>query len=120
MYDWKLPEIVDGMASATLENVYIGEGDTLKAGSKLFDISVDLSSAFTQECPPISYFRVIVREPVHVRRIHFKPGQTMDVGAVVALFASDPEEDPDAAAERPVRIATAGIMHHAGMWTASH
>ena len=119
MYDWKMPEIIPGMTGATLEKVYIGEGEASPAGTKLFDISVDLSSAFAQECPPISYFRIVLRESVYVRRLMFVEGQQIETGSLVALFSSDLHQDIDPPAERSVRVATAGIMHHAGMWTGS-
>jgi hypothetical protein len=119
MYDWKMPEIVPGMSGATLEKVYIVEGETLPAGTKLFDISVDLSSAFAQECPPISYFRIVLRESACIRRLIFAEGQHIETGSLVALFSTDLNDELGPPAERSVRVATAGIMHHAGMWTAS-
>ena len=57
IYQFKLPLIVPQMSSAVIECLYAKPGDALKTGSKLFDLSVDLSSAFAQECPPISFFR---------------------------------------------------------------
>jgi hypothetical protein len=115
MYEWAMPELVTRMTSATLECVYVSEGDALTPGAKLFDISVDLSSAFAQECPPISYFRIILREALCVRRLMFDLGQNIPVGFPVALFSVSPDEAPDAPIERQVRIATAGIMHHSAM-----
>jgi hypothetical protein len=119
MFEWKLPELVNGMTGATLECVYVREDEALAAGTKLFDISVDLSSAFAQECPPISYFRVILREAVAIRRLMFAPGQHIGAGALVALFSAGLDQDPSAPVERQIRIATAGIMHHDAMWSGS-
>jgi hypothetical protein len=119
MFEWKLPELVNGMTGATLECAYVREGEAVAAGTKVFDISVDLSSAFAQECPPISYFRVIVREAVAIRRLMFAPGQNIGVGDLVALFSSTLDQDLTAPVERQVRIATAGIMHHDAMWSGS-
>jgi hypothetical protein len=120
MYVWHMPELVTRMTGATLECVYVREGETLRVGTKLFDISVDLSRAFAQECPPISYFRIILREAVYVQRLMFDAGQHITTGALVALFSPSQHQDRDQPAERQVRIATAGIMYHGGMWTGSH
>jgi hypothetical protein len=112
--------LVTRMTGATLECVYVRTGEALRVGAKLFDISVDLSSAFAQECPPISYFRIILREPAHVHRLMFDAGQHIATGSLVAVFNSSQHQDLNQPAERQVRIATAGIMFHDGMWTGSH
>jgi len=116
----QLAEIVPGMSGATIECLHAEPGLSLKPGAKLLDLSVDLSAAFAQECPPISFFRVILREPAVLRRIDVVPGQHCAIGTVIALFSLTPDDPVDGPADRPVRLATAGIMHHSEMWTGSH
>ncbi len=120
LLELRLAEIVPGMSGATIECVHATAGDVLKPGAKLLDLSIDLSAAFAQECPPISFFRVILREPAVLRRIDAAPGQHCALGGVLALFSPSPEDPIDGPADRAVRLATAGIMHHSDMWTGSH
>ena len=120
IYEFKLPSIVAQMTGATIECLHAKPGEALKMGSKLFDVSVDLSSAFAQECPPISFFRVVMREPGYLRKLELTPGQFCKLDEVMAGFSTTPDEDLDAPAARPVRTTVAGIVHHDGMWTGSH
>jgi len=106
------------MSEAVIECLLTTPGSELKAGAKLLDVSVDLSSAFAQECPPISFFRFIVRENVILRELLVVPGQRCKAGEVLAVFGTTANEAVDqAAAARGLRYATAGIIHHDKMWT---
>ena len=118
--DLHLPKINPNMTSAIVECVYADAGTLLKAGDKLFDLSVDLSSGYSQYCPPISYFRVVVREKVWLQKLFVEPGDSCDVGEILALFSSEQAEPLDAEPARPIRIANAGIAHHEGLWSANH
>jgi pyruvate/2-oxoglutarate dehydrogenase complex dihydrolipoamide acyltransferase (E2) component len=119
LLDLRLPKINPNMTSAVVECVYANPGTLLKAGDKLFDLSVDLSSGYSQYCPPISYFRVVVREKLWLQKILVNPGDSSDVGAALALFSSEQDETLDAAPARAIRITTAGIAHHQGLWSAN-
>jgi hypothetical protein len=113
-----MPLINPHMSGATIEYVHASPG-RLKAGSKLMDISVDLGSAFAQECPPISFYRLVTREEVWLAEISLAPGKFLTCGELMATFSTDPEEDAGQAAARELRLTVAGIMHHDGMWTGS-
>ena|SRR5262245_56677312 len=117
IYAFRLPLINPHMSSARIECVYAEPGGALKNGSKLFDLGVDLSSAFAQECPPVSFFRVVLREPVFFRRLNADRGQLCQVGEQVALFSDKADACLDDAPVRDIRFAVAGIIHHEGMWT---
>ena len=119
IYELRLTEIVSQMTGATVECVYTAAGESLKLGSKLMDISVDLSSAFAQECPPISFYRIVLREPAFLRRFEAVPGQFITLDDQVALFSSTPDEPLDAAPARSLRFTIAGIIHHEAMWSGS-
>jgi hypothetical protein len=119
LYDLRLPKINPNMSAAVVECVYTKPGTLLKAGDKLFDLSVDLSSGFSQYCPPISYFRVVVREKFWLQKTFVVPGDNCEVGAALALFSTDQDEPLEATPARAIRITTAGIAHHPGLWSAS-
>jgi len=118
IFEFRLPKINPHMSGATVEFLHTGPA-ALKAGAKLLDVSVDLGSAFTQECPPVSFYRFVMREPAWLREIKVVPGQHCTVDELVALFSTAPEESLDQAAARGVRLTVAGIMHYPGMWTRS-
>jgi hypothetical protein len=120
LYDLRLPKINPNMTAAILECVYPEPGTLLKPGDKLFDVSVDLSSGYSQYCPPISYFRVVVREKLWLRKISVVPGANCDVGAMLALFSTEEAESVEATPARSIRIATAGINYHERLWSASN
>jgi hypothetical protein len=117
-HELRLTKINPNMNAAVVETIYATAGSALKIGDKLCDISVDLSSGFSQYCPPISYFRVVVREKVWLKDVLVVPGDSCDVGQLMAVFTTGPDDADDETAGRPLRIATAGIAHHAGMWSA--
>ncbi len=120
IYEFRVPLIVTQMSGATIECLYAKPGDALKLGSKLVDLSIDLSSAFAQECPPISFYRVVMREAAWLRKFDIALGQFFRPDEVMAVFSTAPDEDIDQAAARIVRTTVAGIVHHEDMWTGSH
>jgi hypothetical protein len=117
-YELRLTKINPNMNAAVIETIYAAAGSTLKVGDKLCDVSVDLSSGFSQYCPPISYFRVVVREKVWLQKLFVVPGDSCDVGQLMAIFSTEQDEPGEQTPARPLRITTAGIAHHAGMWSA--
>lgn len=119
IYEFRLPLIVTQMAGATIECLHAKPGEAVKMGSKLLDLSVDLSSAFAQECPPISFFRVVLREAGWLRKLDVVPGQFCRLEEVIAVFSSEPHEDISQPAARAIRTTVAGIVHHEAMWTGS-
>lgn len=119
LYELRLTKINPNMTAAVIECLYATPGSSLKIGDKLCDLSVDLSGGFSQYCPPISYFRVVVREKVWLRKTLIVPGDSCDVGQVLAVFSAEQDEPDDAVPARALRITTAGIAHHPGMWSAS-
>jgi hypothetical protein len=120
IYEFRLPAIVAQMSGATIETVYAKRGEALKMGSKLIDISVDLSSAFSQECPPVSFFRVVMREAGVLRSLDLKPGQFCQLDELLAVFSTTPDEPLDGPPARQARTTVAGIVHHEDMWTGTN
>ena len=117
IFDFRLPLISPHMSEALIECLHATPGSAMKTGDKLLDLSVDLSTNFSQDCPPISFFRIIMRENVVLREFRLACGQSCKVGELIAIFSTTADEAKDQTAQRGIRTATAGIIHHGGMWT---
>jgi len=117
LYSLPIPKLTDHPAAMRVETLYPLPGARLLVGAKLADISMDLSGAFAQNCPPISFHRIVLREPCFLRAWLAQPGQVCAQGASIAIFSDAEDEPADTAIARPVRIMTAGITYHPGMWT---
>jgi pyruvate/2-oxoglutarate dehydrogenase complex dihydrolipoamide acyltransferase (E2) component len=117
MHGLVLPKMIEHMTAATIEAVHVAPGRSLRAGEKLMDVSVDLGGAFLQNCPPISYYRLVLREAATLERVCVAPGDQCEPGAVLALFGSNADEPDDGTMGRPVRVATAGILPGSWMWS---
>jgi hypothetical protein len=105
-----VPRINDYMATAIVEKVYAADGQDLGIGAKLIDITVDLSAAAPHDCPPISHYRLVLREPARLRSVVVKRGDEPAVGAPLALFTTEPDEPLDAGDGRPLRVTVAAIL----------
>jgi hypothetical protein len=116
IYDLRLPLINPHMQGATIEFIHAEPGP-LKAGAKLVDISIDLGSAFAQECPPISFYRLVTREAAWLAQTDLAPGQFLACGDLLATFTTEPDEPVAQPVARALRYTIAGIMHHDRMWT---
>lgn len=120
IYALKIPQLNPQMTRVRLETLHAAEGQGLKIGDKLLDLSVDLSSAFSQDCPPISYYRLIARERLVFRKWMFAAGDVVECETAIALLANEAEEPLTEPGEQAVRIMSAGIMFHPDMWSASN
>ena len=105
----KLPAILPQMTEAAITAILSVPGP-LKPGAPLFDVRVDLSAVALQDCPPVSYYRLALREAVWLRRILVVPDARPAVGTVLALFSTTADEDLDQPAARAVRHMIAGIL----------
>ena len=109
-----MPRMGAAMQFGVLRQVSVREGDALTPGSRLLDVQVDLSAGAPQDCPPVYCFRVVCRERVWVRRLSASAGEAREVGDVLALLSTQPDEPLDGPAVRPLRVACAGILDPAG------
>jgi hypothetical protein len=105
------------MSEGLIECFYATPGSVLKPSDKILDLSVNLSNNFAQDCPPISFYRVVIREKLVLREIRVPRGQGCKVNDVIVVFSNDAEEPLDQPAQRGIRCATVGIIHHPGLWT---
>jgi len=105
-----LPTLNPHMTVATIMRVHVSAGDALAPGAKLLDVRVDLSDAFPQDCPPVSYYRLVLRERAWLRHLAVAHGADVPPGCVLALFSTEAGEPLAGAPARAVRLATAGIL----------
>lgn len=110
LLDLTLPRISEHMTSALVRTIYAEVGTALPLGAKLLDLRVDLSAVMPQDCPPISMYRIALRDRVWLRKLAVAPGDDIAVGALMGLFSTDPEESLDGDAARSVRVTIAGIL----------
>jgi hypothetical protein len=108
-----LPKIVPLMSSATIDKIHSGEGTFLKVGAKFLDLTVDLSDVSFEDCPPVSHYRLAVREGVWLRRLLVSPGDEPEAGAALALATTHPDESLEGEPGRSARITTVGIVWNA-------
>jgi hypothetical protein len=117
IFEFRLPLISPHMTVALIECLYPAPGASLKTGDKLLDLRVDLTSTFKQDCPPVSFYRIIMRENAVLREFLLGAGGSCKPGDLIAVFSTSAVEARDQPAQRPIRFATAGIVHHPAMWT---
>jgi hypothetical protein len=98
------------MTTAVVDRIYAEAGAHIPLGSKLFDLTVDLSAAAPHDCPPIGHYRLVVRDLLWLRRLDVAPGDEPIVGASLALFSTEPDEPLDGTPVRQTRLAIVGIV----------
>jgi hypothetical protein len=111
-----LPRINDHMTTASIEAIHADVGAALAPGAKLLDLTVDLSAIAPQDCPPVSHYRLVLRDRVWLRRMALARGDEVDVGALVAEFTTTPDEPLDVEPARAVRVTVAGILAQPEWW----
>lgn len=111
-----LPRINEYMSTATIQSVYAAEGASLTPGLKLLDLSIDLSAIVPHDCPPISFYRISMRERVWLRRLNVTAGTDVEVGAALACFSTLPGESLNSGPSRAVRVTIAGIIDQSDWW----
>ena len=119
LYDLRIPKISPYMSGALIECIYTRSDTKMRSGDKILDLSVDLGNAFAQDCPPISYYRLVLRENLWLRRLLVTAGTSWDMTQPLAIFSTAPDEPVEGSAARPVRSAVAGIVYHTDMWSGS-
>lgn len=113
---YRLPVLLPAMTAARVETLHAAPGSLLAPGSKLADLRVDLSATMAHDCPPVTFFRLVLREKAWLRRLAPQPGQLVAVGEALAWFTTTAEEDDQGEPSRPPRMAAAAILQQAGWW----
>ena len=112
-----MPRIVDVEAQTRIETLALTVGDRLAPGRKILDVSIDMSASFSQDCPPISHYRLISREAAIVRRLLIVPGQLCAPGDIMAILSTSADESGEGEAARALRMTTAAILGGEDMWS---
>ena len=110
--EFELPAIVPQMVEAKVLQLLAKEGDGLAMGAGLVELEVDLSSYVIHDCPPISYFRIVLREAAWLRRFAVTVGETVPVGRIIAQLSTTPDESLGGDGARRVRVNVAGVIPH--------
>lgn len=105
-----LPPINPYMSVGLINAIHASEGQALALGAKLMDVTIDLSAAAAHDCPPISHYRLVVRDRVWLRRLDVTMGDSPAVGDSLALFSTEADEPLDATPARQVRLTIAGVI----------
>lgn len=112
-----MPDFGGETVPARIEFISIKPGDNLAPGARLFDVCVDLSDSYGQDCPPVTYYRVISREAATVVGLRVEAGQLCEAGQIVAELEGRVGAAADPAAVRALRVTTAVILSHEAMWS---
>lgn len=102
------------LAVTTIRAVHMMEGAHFPRATKLLDFSVDLSGGMPHDCPPVSHYRIIVREVAWLRHLVVGKGDQASPGMLLALLSTEQEEPLDGPPTRAARVTVAGILHHDG------
>lgn len=111
-----LPRINDLMVNAKVTAIHAAVGSALAPGAALMDLCVDLSAVAAHDCPPVSYYRFVLRDRAVLRRLAVAAGDDAAVGALLAVFSTEANESLDCEASRPARITIAGILAETDGW----
>ncbi len=105
-----MPRIGAQVQQASVHKIIANPGDELRPGTPLLEIRVDIGSAKAQDCPPLSFFRIIATERAHLRTVEVAPGGLLAVGAPLGLASTDRTESLDAAPTRALRLTSVAIQ----------
>lgn len=101
-------------AVATVRVIHVLEGSYLPGGTKFLDFSADLGGGIPHDCPPISHYRIIIRDAAWLRRLDVEAGARLSPRALLALLSTEVDEPVDASPARAARVTVAGIILHDG------
>jgi pyruvate/2-oxoglutarate dehydrogenase complex dihydrolipoamide acyltransferase (E2) component len=111
-----LPQVSPSMTGANVTAIHAQEGEMLAPGARLVDISVDFSGGVAHDCPPVSGYRVALRERLWLRRLLIADGETVAAGATLAVFTAEPDSPLDEPAARAARVTLAGMVSQPDWW----
>jgi len=111
-----LPRLNELMTTARVEKIHAGPGVLLEPGSAVLDLRVDLSDSFAHDCPPVSFYRIVLRERAWLRDLPNAPGADIEVGAPLARFSTEERESVQEQPSRLARVAIAGIVGDDSAW----
>ena len=105
----EMPAVGARMREGTVHNVLVPAGVRIEKGVPLVEVRVDLSADANQNCPPISYFRIVASEAAWFRALDVSQGETRPVGAALARFTTLADE-PLSGEGRVLRVSVAIVL----------
>src|ERR1700690_189535 len=105
-----MPRVGAYMRQASIHKIIANPGDELRPGTPLLEIRIDFGSAKTQDCPPLSFFRIIATERAHLRSLGVALGALFEVGAPLGVASTDRNEGIDGAPARALRLTSGAIQ----------
>jgi hypothetical protein len=108
--EFALSAIVLQMAQAKVLRLLAREGERLGIGAGLLELEVDLSNLVSHDCPPVSHYRIVLREAAYLRRWAVSVGEIVPVGGLIAQLSHALDEAIDEGDMRRVRVNVAGII----------
>ena len=112
----ELPRLHELMTIGTVSRVLVAPGGELPAGTPLMDVRVDLSNAAAHDCPPVSYFRIVLRDAGVLRTLTAQPGSEVAPGERIGLMTSTGDESTSGEPSRPARVTTVGVLGPDDEW----
>lgn len=105
-----LPNTNEGLGRARIDAIYPAVGDALEPGARLFDFTIGLDAASEFDCPPVTSYRMILREAARVHRVDAEPGQMLAAGEALGLLVSGADAALDGEPQRGARVSVAAIL----------
>ncbi len=112
----ELPRLHELMSTAVITAIHATPGTALEPGAPLFDIRIDLSHAAAHDCPPVSWFRVIIRDRGVLRGLTVAEDSEVAPGERIGLVATTPGEPATAEPARAARLTTVGLVGPETEW----
>lgn len=112
----ELPRLHELMTTAVVTAVHATPGSALEPGAPLFDVRIDLSHAAAHDCPPVSWFRVILRERGVLCAFTAVEDGEVAPGERIGIVASTPGEPTDVEPARTARLTTVGLVGPEAEW----
>ncbi len=106
----ELPRLHELMTTGVVTAVHAAPGTMLAPGTPLVDVRVDLSDAAAQDCPPVSWFRVVCGERCVLRALNAAEGSEFAPGARLGLASTAADEAATGDPARPARLTIVGIV----------
>lgn len=110
LIDIPLPRLHELMTTGVVTRVHVAPGSTLAVGAPLVDVRVDLSNAAAHDCPPVSYFRVVLRDTGVLRTLAAQVGSDLAPGQRLGLLTTTADEPLEGNPARAARLTTVGVL----------
>lgn len=107
----RMPRFMPEFVSGTVRVVHAGAGMPVAYGTPLADIAVDFGGGQAFDCPPITYYRIMMGEGGRLAEHVFEVGREIAADAVVGTLEA--EEDDVA---RDARLVVAAVLLETDWW----